>query len=49
MQALPGFQAVMFKQAINAAVAYQGGIKSRSGGPKTGLERTIERQLNRRR
>ena len=49
MQALLGFQAVMFKQAINAALAYQGGIKSRSGGTKRGLERAIERQLNRRR
>eukprot|EP00959_Pyramimonas_sp_CCMP1952_P250034 5227019-Pyramimonas_sp.AAC.1 len=46
IKGLLGFQAVMFKQALNAAIAHQGGSKSRSGGPKTGLERTTERQLH---
>ncbi|CAK0905111.1 unnamed protein product, partial [Prorocentrum cordatum] len=45
---ISGFKGDMFKQALGHALAHLGAMKSRSGGPKTGLERAVEAQLNRR-
>ncbi|CAK0825249.1 unnamed protein product [Prorocentrum cordatum] len=45
---IAGFKGDIFKQALGHALAHLGATKSRSGGPKTGLERAVEAQLNRR-
>ncbi|CAK0891548.1 unnamed protein product [Prorocentrum cordatum] len=44
---IAGFKGDIFKQALGHALAHLGATKSRSGGPKTGLERAVEAQLNR--
>ncbi|CAK0808688.1 unnamed protein product, partial [Prorocentrum cordatum] len=46
--AILGFKGGVFKQALGHALVRLGAVKSRSGGPKTGLERAVETQLSRR-